>query len=92
MYSKSTDADDKYADYIRTVLYGDMNGDGDVNVVDYIVMKNGLLSTEDYDSLGVMYLAGLIDDSSELNVVNYIKLKNYLLDETNNDFNANYLI
>ena len=92
LYSKSTDADNKYADYIRTILYGDLTGEGDVDVVDYIAMKNVLLSTSNYESLGILYLAGLIGDSSELDVVNYVTMKNYLLDETNNDFNSTYLV
>ena len=92
VYSKATDADDKYADYVRLLLYGDMNGDGDIDVTDYVIMKNVLLLTDNYDSLKIFYLAGLVDDNSEVGLQTYVILKNYLLDNEANDFNANYLV
>ena len=92
LYSKSSDEDDKYVDYIRTVLYGDLNGDGKVAVADYGIMKKVVLNMETEENLGIFYLAGLIYDSTSISVATCASFKKYNLNTVENDFNANYLI
>ena len=92
LYSKSSDEDDKYVDYIRTVLYGDLNGDGKVAVADYGIMKKVVLNMTTEEELGIFYLAGLIYDSTSIGVATCASFKKYNLNTVENDFNANYLI
>ena len=100
LYAKQVDADAdddatstaKCVDYVRTVLYGDLTGDGVINAADSAAIKKVLLGMNDYDSLGVLYLAGLIGDLVKVNAQASAAMKKYLLDKQLNDFNANYLV
>ena len=92
LYSKSSDDDDNYVDYIRTVLYGDLNGDGKVAVADYGIMKKVVLNMETEENLGIFYLAGLIYDSTSISVATCASFKKYNINTVENDFNANYLV
>ena len=92
LYSKSSDADEDCVDYIRTVLYGDLNGDGKVAVADYGIMKKVVLNMETEENLGIFYLAGLIYDNVNISVATCASFKKYNINTVENDFNANYLV
>ena len=100
LYAKESDANAdedarsraKCVDYVRTVLYGDLTSDGVINAADNAAIKKVLLGMESYDSLGVLYLAGLIGDIVRINAQASAAMKKFLIDKQLNDFNANYLV
>ncbi len=59
------------------IIYGDLNGSGDVNSTDYALLKRCLLGTVDQSSVNLS--AGDVDNSGDINSTDYALMKRYLL-------------
>lgn len=58
-------------------VVGDMNGDGMVTAIDYLMLKRSVLGT--YTSDGAQTIAGNIDGSAATDSTDYLMLKRYVL-------------
>ncbi len=61
---------------LTVAVRGDLNGDGDVSTVDYMMLKRYVLGT--YDLQGAAYYAGCLSDGA-LSAGDYMKLKRYVI-------------
>ncbi len=59
------------------VVPGDVNGDGEVNVTDYLLIKRHVLGT--HTLTGAAFRAGTTTDSDELTAADYIRVKRAVL-------------
>lgn len=60
------------------VIYGDINGDGKVNIVDTMMCANYILDTS-YDSSNLLHRAANVDKNKRIDIVDVIKISNYIL-------------
>ena len=61
------------------IIYGDLNGDGEVNSVDYAMMKQYLLGKiKEFENPNAIKAAD-VDGNEEINSVDYALIKKYLL-------------
>lgn len=60
------------------VIYGDINGDGKVNIVDTMMCANYILDTS-YDSNNLLHRAANVDKNKRIDIVDVIKISNYIL-------------
>ena len=65
-------------DEAKMVVRGDVDGDGFVNVTDYIAVLNHALALEDIEDYA-SYAAGDVEEDDILNVTDYIKIMDYAL-------------
>jgi len=70
-------------DYATMVVRGDVDGDGYVNISDYIMVANHALGTEEMDDY-VMITAGDVEEDEILNIADYIKIMDYALGNSDN--------
>lgn len=61
----------------RVVIYGDVNGDGVVSAVDYVKIKNYIMSASELS--GSYKLAADVNLDSVITAVDYVNVKNYIL-------------
>ena len=61
----------------KTIVYGDVNGDGKISSADYVAVKNIIMKRASYTDA---YLkAADADKSGSVNSADYIKIKNYIM-------------
>ena len=60
------------------VIYGDINGDGKVNIVDTMMCANYILDTS-YNSNDLQHRAANVDNNKRIDIVDVIKISNYIL-------------
>lgn len=73
--------DGKETDRATIIIDGDVNGDGDINVIDYIMVKRQVVGT--YTIPGKSFKAAAISDGSKVQTVDYIKVKRHVLNTYN---------
>ena len=61
----------------RIVIYGDVNGDGLVSAVDYVKIKNYIMSSSELS--GSYKLAADVNNDGTISAVDYVNIKNYIL-------------
>ena len=61
----------------RIVIYGDVNGDGKVSALDYVKIKNYIMSSGDLS--GSYKLAADINKDGNISAVDYVNIKNYIM-------------
>lgn len=61
----------------RIVIYGDVNGDGLVSAVDYVKIKNYIISASELS--GSYKLAADVNNDGTITAVDYVNVKNYIL-------------
>ena len=61
----------------QVVLYGDSNGDGKVNAVDYVRIKNSIIGTANLTS--VYKEAADVNKDGKVNAVDYVRVKNSII-------------
>ena len=66
-------------DEATMIIHGDVDGDGFVNVSDYILVANHALEIEDITDY-VMFAAADVEEDEVLNVADYIKIMDYALE------------
>ena len=59
------------------MIYGDVNGDGNINAVDYVQVKNNILGS--YKLSGVYKAAADVDRDGKITAVDYVQIKNSIL-------------
>lgn len=65
----------------RIVIYGDVNGDGQISAVDYVKIKNYIMSS---GSLSGSYkLAADVNKDGQISAVDYVNVKNYIMGKEN---------
>ena len=62
---------------LKTVLYGDVNGDGKISAVDYVTIKNYIMKRTNLDS--VYKEAADVDKSGTISAVDYVRVKNHIM-------------
>lgn len=60
------------------VIYGDINGDGRVNIIDTMMCANYILDTK-YDSSNLQHRASNVDNNKRIDIVDVIKISNFIL-------------
>lgn len=88
---------DKYGveiDSVEAILYGDLNGDGQINMIDLNIHKTINSGQETYSSLGVFYYASLTSRTeSAPNMITFNLIKAILNSSLESaDFNIDYII
>ncbi len=63
------------------VIYGDVNGDGEISAVDYSFIKNYIMSSSGLD--GIYKEAADVDKSGSISAVDYANVKNYIMGANN---------
>lgn len=63
-----------------TVIYGDVNGDGSINAVDYVRIKNYIMGRTNLS--GSYKEAADASKDGKVNAVDYVKIKNYIMGKT----------
>lgn len=63
------------------VIYGDVNGDGEISAVDYSFIKNYIMSATGLD--GAYKEAADVDRSGSISAVDYSNVKNYIMGSKN---------
>lgn len=61
----------------RIVIYGDVNGDGKISALDYVKVKNYIMSSGDLS--GSYKLAADINKDGNITAVDYVNVKNYIM-------------
>ncbi len=64
----------------RIVIIGDVNGDGKVNAVDYVQVKNCIMATSNLT--GAYKLAADVNKDGAITAVDYVNIKNYIMNHT----------
>ncbi len=70
--------DDEGESTYTIIIKGDINGDGKIGIIDYLIYRKGLLMTYELNSLEKR--AAEINGEKELSIIGYLHLKKYLLD------------
>ena len=65
----------------RVVLKGDVNGDGLINSIDYINVRQHIMEDKLLDSY--YKIAADIDDSNSISAIDYINVRNYIMGSAN---------
>ncbi len=60
------------------VIYGDINGDGKVNIIDTMMCANYILDTK-YDNSNLQHRASNVDNNKRIDIVDVIKISNFIL-------------
>lgn len=61
----------------RIVIYGDANGDGKISALDYVKIKNYIMSSGDLS--GSYKLAADVNKDGNITAVDYVNVKNYIM-------------
>ena len=76
-----TDADNKTKYSYKVVIYGDVNGDGNITAGDYVNIKNYILKK---NNLNETALKGAdVNKSGGITASDYVIIKNYIMKKTN---------
>jgi len=70
-------ADDQTLQTLKIAIYGDLNGDGEVDVADYVVLRNHLLGSKKLS--GAYLLAADLNNNQVVDIADYVYLRNMLL-------------
>ena len=62
---------------LKTVLYGDVNGDGKITAVDYVAIKNYIMKRNNID--GAFKEAADVDRNNSITAVDYVRVKNNIM-------------
>ena len=62
---------------LRVVIFGDVNGDGSVTAVDYVQVKNCIMSSMSLE--GFYKIAADVDQDGKISAVDYVNIKNYIM-------------
>lgn len=66
---------------LTVLIYGDTNGDGNISAVDYVNVKNHIMSSND---LNDNYLkAADVNGDAQVSAVDYVNIKNYIMGTDN---------
>lgn len=65
----------------RIVIYGDVNGDGQISAVDYVKIKNYIMSSANLS--GSYKLAADVNKDGQISAVDYVNIKNYIMGKEN---------
>ena len=65
----------------RIVIYGDVNGDGQISAVDYVKIKNYIMSSGSLN--GSYKLAADVNKDGSISAVDYVNVKNYIMGKEN---------
>lgn len=66
-----------YEKTLKTVLYGDVNGDGKISAVDYVLIKNYIMKKTTLS--GANLEAADIDKNKTISAVDYVRVKNNIM-------------
>lgn len=62
---------------LKTVVYGDVNGDGKITAVDYVAIKNYIMKRNNLDN--VYKEAADVDKNGSITAVDYVRVKNNIM-------------
>ena len=62
---------------LKTVVYGDVNGDGKITAVDYVAIKNHIMKRNNLDN--VYKEAADVDKNGSITAVDYVRVKNNIM-------------
>ena len=62
------------------VIYGDVNGDGEIFASDYVKIKNHIMNKKQLE--GVYVLAADANHDNNIYASDYVKIKNYIMKGT----------
>ena len=66
---------------LNVLIYGDSNGDGNISAVDYVTVKNHIMSSI---VLSNNYLkAADVNNDGKVTAVDYVNIKNYIMGTDN---------
>ena len=77
-FSVSVTVGDEILDTKKLAVMGDVNGNGYVDVGDYLAVRRNVLGK--YDLSDVYYFAGDVDADGKINASDYMRIKRYFLD------------
>ena len=66
-----------YEKTLKTVLYGDVNGDGKISAVDYVFIKNYIMKKTSLS--GANLEAADVDKNKTISAVDYVRVKNNIM-------------
>ena len=66
-----------YEKTLKTVLYGDVNGDGKISAVDYVLIKNYIMKKTTLS--GANLEAADVDKNKTISAVDYVRVKNNIM-------------
>ncbi len=72
-----TDGSGEEVDSLTIVVLGDLNGDGEISSVDYLMIKRAFLGTVELSE--PQHRAGLISGGSSISSMDYLKIKRHFL-------------
>ncbi len=62
---------------LRIIIFGDVNGDGMVTAVDYVQVKNCIMSS--MNLTGSYKISADVDQDGKISAVDYVNIKNYIM-------------
>lgn len=62
---------------LEVIIYGDVDGDGTISAVDYVLVKNHIMGTNALS--GVYQNAANVDKDNSISAVDYVNIKNYIM-------------
>ena len=62
---------------LRIIIFGDVNGDGNVSAVDYVQVKNCIMTSMSLE--GAYKIAADVDQDGKISAVDYVNIKNYIM-------------
>ena len=63
------------------VIYGDVDGNGKITAVDYVLVKNHIMGTNRLN--GAAYKAADVNRDGSISAVDYVNIKNYIMGTNN---------
>ena len=66
---------------LKTVVYGDVNGDGKITAVDYVAIKNYIMKRTSLDNAHKE--AADVDKNTSITAVDYVRVKNNIMGSYN---------
>ena len=63
------------------VIYGDVDGNGRITAVDYVLVKNHIMGTNRLN--GASYKAADVNRDGSISAVDYVNIKNYIMGTNN---------
>ena len=62
---------------LEVLIYGDVNGDGNISAVDYVNIKNHIMGTNTLS--GINQKAADVNNDGNISAVDYVNVKNYIM-------------
>ena len=62
---------------MEVLIYGDVNGDGNISAVDYVNIKNHIMGTNTLS--GINQKAADVNNDGNISAVDYVNVKNYIM-------------